>query len=354
MVGERYMQNRRWVVKVNRQAIICFFLLLLLTLLVGANTNNPDLHNYIYNYSRKTTVVEGSFVFLFVNNLFYRNGITFQVFRLCLYAIGYIILGIAAKRLVGDKPILYIFYAIAFMMIDGTQTYNFMGMCLFLLGVSYLIVDDSRWKYVLCVVLASGFHIVFLFYLPFIFIYRRTDRKQLLKLYLIVLGVVIFISTVAGVSVLATVIQRILSATGLDTYQSFIQSRTRYGHLYPMMTHLVCCVFGYYYYSKAQSEQLSNEKLYRVILLLLLYGIFAFPFFRFQLTLGRITRNLELLTFIAGINYISEVYSNNKKVNNYIVLFGLALFLGYFIVYSSYMDTIVRPFFEFNWIFRGN
>ena len=137
------MQNRRWVVKVNRQAIICFFLLLLLTLLVGANTNNPDLHNYIYNYSRRTTVVEGSFAFSFVNNLFYRNGITFQVFRLCLYAIGYIILGIAAKRLVGDKPILYIFYAIAFMMIDGTQTYNFMGMCLLLLGVSFLIVENT-------------------------------------------------------------------------------------------------------------------------------------------------------------------------------------------------------------------
>ena len=348
------MQRRSLIVKVNRDAILCFLILLLITLLVGANSNNPDLHNYIYNYSRRTTVLEGSFAFSFVNNLFYRNGITFQIFRLFLYAFGYIVLGFALRKLIGNKPIIYIFYAIAFMMIDCTQTYNFVGMCLFMLGVSYLIVDDSRWKFILCVVLASGFHVVFLFYLPFIFIYSRTDRKQLLKLYLIVLGIVIFISLFAGVSGLATVIQRLLSATGLDTYQSFIQTRTRYGHLYPMMTHLVCCLFGYYYYKKTPEESVESKNIYRIIFLLLLYGIFAFPFFHFQLTLGRLTRNLELLTFVAGIIYSHEVTNYNRKAINYFMLFALAIFLGYFIVYSSYMDTIVHPFFEYNWIFRGN
>lgn len=347
------MRDRRLVLKVNRWAIYSFFCLTFLIILVGANTSNPDLHNYIYNYSRRTTVVEGSFVFSFINNLFYHGGITFQVFRLFLYALGYIVLHQANKRLTGGNPLVYVFYAIAFMMIDGTQTYNFMGMVVFLLGVSFLITDDSRIKYIICIIIASGFHVVFLFYLPFIFIYSKTDRKQLLKLYLIVLGIVVLISIVAGVSGLASIIQRVLSIAGLDTYQSFIQARTRYGHLYPMMTHLVCCAVGYLFYKRAELEHLPNN-IYRVIFLLLLYGIFAFPFFRFQLTLGRLTRNLEILTFIAGLQYAQNTTSKNRKRNAYIIMFALALFLGYFIVYSSYMDTIVHPFFENNWILRGN
>ena len=119
-----------------------------------------------------------------------------------------------------------------------------------------------------------------------------------------------------------------------------------------MMTHLVCCAFGYYYYRKAQNENLKNEKLYRAIFLLLLYGAFAFPFFRFQLTFGRLTRNMALFTFVSGVSYISETNGKNQKTNNLILLFALAIFLGYFIVYSSYMESIVHPFFEYNWVFR--
>ena len=120
------------------------------------------------------------------------------------------------------------------------------------------------------------------------------------------------------------------------------------------MTHLVCCAVGYLFYKRAELEHLPNNNIYRVIFLLLLYGIFAFPFFRFQLTLGRLTRNLEILTFIAGLQYAQNTTSKNRKRNAYIIMFALALFLGYFIVYSSYMDTIVHPFFENNWILRGN
>ena len=213
------MQSQKWVVKVNRQALLCILFLVVIILLVGANTNNPDLHNYIYNYSRRTTVVEGSFVFSFIKN-------PFEVFRLCLYAIGYIILGVSLKRLIGNRPIVYLFYAIALMMIDSTQTNNFMGMSLFFLGVSFLIIDDSCWKYILCVVLASGFQIAFWFYIPFVFIYSQIARKELLKPYLIVIAFVIFVSAVADVSGLASIIQRVLTAIGLDTYQSFIQART--------------------------------------------------------------------------------------------------------------------------------
>lgn len=347
------MYNNRLTVKLSKAKIGNFLLFVLIVLLVGANSQNPDLHNYIYNYSRRTTVVEGSFAFSFINNLFYNNGISFEVFRLVIYLVGYLILAYANRKLTANHPFVYLAYAISFMMIDSTQTYNFLGMCLFYLGIAYLICDDNKWKYVLCIVLASGFHVVFLFYLPFIFIYSKTDRKQLLKVYLIVLGIVVAISIVAGVSGLATIIQRVLTVTGLDTYQNFIQARTRYGHLYPMMTHLVCCAFGVYYYLKAERECLANQKIYRLSMLLLLYGVFAFPFFRFQLTLGRLTRNLELLTFITGVNYAKEMTNKHRRTNVFLCLLGLSIFLGYFIVYSSYMDTIVEPFFEYNWILRG-
>lgn len=349
---EKVSDRKLLTLRVNTKDIVSFVFLVVLIILMGGNSQNPDIRNYIWGYTQTGYVVEGSYLYTLLKNLFVRMGFSFEVFRLFLYTVGLLNIRYACKKLGANTAITYICYGIALMMIDATQTYNFIGMSLLLVGTSYLISDESfnRTKFVIAILLASGFHMVFLFYIPFIFIYRRTDSKQLLKVYVFTTVIVFLLSTVANVSGLAGIIQRVLNFTGLNAYQSYLGARTRFGHYYPMFVHLISCVYSFYFYKTAEKYGLKCREICRIILLLNLYGIFAFPLFRFQLTLARLTRNLEMFTFISGIALIKEQPNKNFRV----ILIGALLFLagvmGYFTVYSSYQEAIVQPFWKYNWI----
>ena len=322
---------------------------------MGGNTQNPDIINYIRGYNTTGYVVEWNYLYSLLKNYSVKAGVSFEVFRLFLYLVGLLNIRYACKKIGASSAITYILYGIALMMIDATQTYNFMGMSLLLVGVAHLITDEShnRTKYVIAILLASGFHVVFLFYIPFIFIYRKTDSKQLFKLYILTVAIVFLLSTVASVSGLAGIIQRVLTITGLNTYQSYLGARTRYGHFYPMLMHLISCVYSFYFYKKAEKNDFKCKEFCRILLLLNLYGIFAFPLFRFQLTIARLTRNLEMITFISGVLFIKEQSNKNTRILLVVALLVLAGIMGYFTVYSDYQEAIVQPFWNYNWIVGG-
>lgn len=345
------MNRARLRVTITKRQLLNFFVLLLFIILAGGNTANPDIGNYKYGYRLMNTISEGSWFYYYLRNLFVGAGISFEYFRLFLYAMGFCVLSIANKKLTNGSTFTYIFYGISLLLIDSTQTYNFVGLCFLYLAVAYLIsgVKRSRLLFVLLLVVASGFHIVFLFYIPFVFFYNRTDTKQLTKLYIWVMAIVLLVSTVVSLTGLASLMTRVFDFTGLSSYQGYLVSRTRYGHFYPMMTHLVCCLFTYVFYKKATNAEKQGGDMERICFLLCLYGIFAFPFFRFQLSFGRLTRNLALLPCISGI-YFSTRGNILVRRNIVIVLLLLACFLGYFSTYSSYMEQIVVPFFHNNWI----
>ena len=349
---ESARSRRMLSLKISTRDILPFVLLIALIVLMGGNSQNPDINNYIKGFYTTGYVVEGGYLYTLLKDVFARANISFEVFRLILYIVGLINIRYACKKMGAHTAITYICYGIALMMIDATQTYNFFGMSLLLVGVAHLITDEShnRIKYIIAILLASGFHIVFLFYIPFIFIYRRTDSKQLLKVYIFTTLIVFLLSTVASVSGLAGIIQRVLTVTGLNIYQSYLSARTRYGHYYPMLVHMISCAYSFYFFREAEKNEFGCKELCRIILLLNLYGIFAFPLFRFQLTIARLTRNLEVLTFVSGIVFIKEHRSKNTRVLLIIALLILAGIMGYFTVYSNYQDTIVQPFWKHNWI----
>ena len=346
-------RNRRLLtLKVSTKEILPFVILIALIILMGGNTQNPDIGNYIWSYKITGSVIEESVIYTLLKDVFVHAGFSFEIYRLFLYTVGLFNIRYACKKMGASTVVTYICYGIALMMIDATQTYNFFGMSLLLVGVAHLIKDKSRnrTKYVIAILLASGFHMVFLFYIPFIFIYRKTDSKQLLKVYIFTTAIVFLFSTVASVSGLAGEIQRVLTIVGLNSYQSYLSARTRYGHYYPMLIHLVSCAYSFYFYRKAEKEELSCKETCRIILLLNLYGIFAFPLFRFQLTIARLTRNLEVLTFVSGVVFIKEQSNKTVRILIIFALLVLAGVMGYVSVYSDYQETIVDPFWKFNWI----
>ena len=340
--------------QIELSSLISVLILVCIIVLTGGNGQNPDLRNYIENY-QNVAVIKESIIYTILVRVCTLRGISYRWFRMMIYALGYCTLWKASKRFGCNRVIFYLSYAISLMMIDSTQTYNFMGMVFLFNAVSHLVYDEKRNRtvYVFWVLIAAGFHIVFLFYIPFVFIYQINDRNLLLKVFKTVIFIMVVLSTVVSVSGLTSVLKGVLSIAGMDDYQSYLLSRTRYGHFFPIIEHLVCCIFTYYIYQKAARQDLPSRRIIRILFLLNLFGIIAFPLFRYQLTIARFTRNLELVTFASSAIFIRE--NRNKYAGLYVAIgmLTIAVVLGYFAVFAEYKDVIVVPFWKENWLLGG-
>ena len=191
----------------TRSDLLCLLMIVLFVVLAGGNTVNPDIKNYelVYKYGTSYFSSQGAWLYSWLQNVFIQLGASFRIFRLFVYFMGFVVLNSANKRLTDGSPFFWVFYAVALLLMDSTQTYNYMGMCFLVLGIALLIKAEkgNRFLFVVCLVIASGFHAIFVLYIPFVFIYSITDSKQLTKLYCAVMIVVlkfVRIGLVSGLS----------------------------------------------------------------------------------------------------------------------------------------------------------
>lgn len=343
-----------WILRISYSSLLVLPIWLLIWVLMGGNSENPDIKNYIYDYSvlTKEWIRNGEVGYQRLKILAHSVGFSYQYFRLFLYALGLIFLRKGLKQFNTDRPMVYLCYAIALMIIDTTQTYNFVGMSLLVLATSYLTSDSafSRIKFAICVLLATTFHKAFLFYLPIVFFYNQKLDNRRIKRYFYIFFIFFIISLLPVSDFMGRYLTQLLSVLKLTEYSSYLESRTRWGHLYPIVLHIISTIFVYVLYKLSIIRELKSQQFLRLILIIYLYAFLAFPLFRFQLSLARLTRNLQVLSFVAGIRYVFERRNLNSTIIVYGFLLVIAALMGYFNVYSDYMDTIVRPFIEKNWI----
>lgn len=324
---------------------------------MGGNSNNPDISNYIYSYSMTgfDRHSDGAFGYEVMKNFAQSLGISFRNFRLILYLLGLTNFYIFLKKLNVSNLMMILCYSLSLMMIDSTQTYNFIGMTFLLLAISYLITDNKFGKlnFFICLIGATSFHSVFILYLPLLFFYDRIIDNEKMKFYLFFFSFFIIISLLPIADFIGSSLSKLLPILQLSSYLSYLNSRTNFGHLYPISIHLLSTSFVYFLYRLSVVQGLKCQEMLRKILFIHVYAFVFFPLFKFQLTLGRLTRNIEILTFVSGLVYSLE----KKNINTTFVVYGalifLALLMGYNSVYSDYYYSIVKPFIESNWILYG-
>ena len=333
----------------NNIIFVVFFVVLIF--MVGGNSVNPDIDNYIRNYYSEAQLTEGAFLYYFLRAIFISLNVEFKTFRLFLYSVGYIILFFAILRITSKKGYALLMYSIFLMMIDSTQTYNFLGMCFLVLGFSFLIKPkrNGAIEYCICILLATGFHIIFLLYLPFVmFTFTKNKTRQLIHWRYIAMALCLLVPFV-NINFIQNIGEKILDYFNLSNYNHYFESRTNYGHFIPILIHIVTTCFFSYLFSKARKNQYNCLNTIRLIFLFNLFGFCFFILFRFQLSLTRLIRNIYAVNIIGICVMIQE--AKNTKLRRTIIFLSLllAMLYGYYFVYSQYFDTIVKPFFENNY-----
>ena len=340
------------ILRINLDNILSLLLTICMSILAGANTSNPDLLNYINSYNNPT-MGDGAYLnyaMIVVSN---RIGLSFSSFRMIQYVLGFCVLHNAIRRIANNTRFVLVYYCFVLLLMDSTQTMNFMGMCFFYLGLSFYFKNKkyTQLKFFLCIFIASGFHTVFLFYslLPFFISFAQVRATK--ELVMLCAGVITGFSLLVSQSTLSNFVQFILDNLNMEYYLGYLNSKTRFGHLIPILLHIICTFTCYLLYRRAVSLNLRNNAALWILCLVELYGFFSFPLFRFQSTLSRITRNLALVPALAYCTFTEAGKYSAKWYKLWIML--LSLILGVMNTYYNYWNDIVIPFFKNNWFLFG-
>lgn len=343
-------QKKVRLFNLNFDDVITFFLLVLFSILAGCNTLNPDIANYIRMFE-SPNFAEGAYTD-FVITIFAKSlGFSFAYFRLFQYVLGYCVLFNAIHRICTKRTFVLCNYFIILIMMDSTQTLNFLGMCFFFLALSFICQQRkySVIKYYICIIIAGGFHLIFFFYSLFpIFLYF-CKRKVGRELFLLCACIFACLSIFLNQSLLQHVFLSFLDFLDMEFYSDYLMSQTRFGHFIPISLHCMCLLLCFYMSKKnIEKSVLPSSTIIWVMCMLSIYAVFSFPLFRFQSSLNRITRNICLLPFICYT--LCDFKSHSRRVLLHIALVSLAFLHGFFYTYSNYWYSIVIPFFSSNWL----
>lgn len=343
-----------------------FLFVILLCVLMGANTQNPDIENYISGFN--TERIGPDFGYSILVHFFYFMGFDYESFRLIISVFGILLIHQTVKKFIINKSAFYLLYFIYPFMIDIVQIRNFLVMSILIYAVPCLLTQKYRdyIKFVVYILIASTIQLTAIIYLPIVFLAKA--KKNMLIRSILFFNILGFIIIVANKDLFILITNQITFMLGeydnRITKYGFIQ--TNYGFLLPwavQLTNFFLVTWARKIYSKRlRNEDRSligegNKKFpnkdesikEKYILLIYWINVYAFlflPFYVFQMTFSRFIRNiipLNLMVFLIA----------KKRNNNY--LFGI-IYLSYHIfilcsyLYWVYPNIDINDFFEYNWL----
>ena len=344
---------------------IIFLILVVVAIFLGGNSANPDYATYQYTYLHGR-VHKIEIIYTLLIDIGNYLGFSFQVFRLELYCIALLLLYIAVSRVEKKTTFFWVLYIVFPMMLDGTQTRNFLAMVIVLNAVAFL-VDRNKGniiKFCVLIAFATGFQALSLLFILLLLIPYVENSKILRR---IIITVIVFSIILAlNRSALSSVINSISLLYGdVDsriTKYGVIQ--TRYGFLLSWMIHMIIFGLSAYIRKKIHAEEGRDEnrvKLIEFAYWLSIISFLYFPFYVLVSTFDRIYRTVlvfEYALWTAALQN-SDVSIHGKKfvirldyalISIAIIAFSIGLFTAN--INSLYHETIVQTFFHDNWILQ--
>lgn len=349
----------------QKDAAIVFIVIAFLAILLGGNTSNPDYdtYHYTYLYGRENSI---EIFYTFFISLGKRLGFSFEVFRFEIYCLALLLLYIAITRFSKMTLPFWVLYFIFPMILDGTQTRNFLAMVIVINAIVYLF-DRNKTnivKFCALIVIAAGFQALSLLYLLLLLIPYLEESKYLKRTIIAVLIISVLIAL--NKTVLSSMIQFLISLIGdIDPrIEKYGVVRTRYGFLFSWLIHVIIWGFSAYLRKKVLVEDKEDENKVKLIEFgywLSIVSILYFPFYVLVSTFDRIYRTIIIVeyaiwTFVIQKKPVKRVTTKvSVRVDTVLIFitvisFSLLLFFGN--IDSLYHETMVVPFFEDNWIIQ--
>ena len=353
--------------------LLLSLMIVLIWVLMGANTQNPDIYAYQLSYSN-SNLVSLEIGYRGLEKIASFLSMDYLTFRMIISALGILLIHQTVKRLTNNRTAFYLLYFIYPFLLDVVQTRNFLAMSIFIFAVPYLLSDKKRdlIKYILFIIIASSIQITAIVYLPIVLFIRK--RKSILFKILIIEGIVFLILISLNQSALDILSQILINTIGSYSVRlaKYAYRQTSFGFLlfwFMQFTNFLLVYwanqnFKFTNNNRASSERTVNsiknnalevnnfqQKYVVLILWINAYAFLFLPFYVFQSTFSRFMRNIVPLNLLAYVVTGQNLPPKSvKKLLFTITYIGYNLFLFYMDVYILYSESIVKAIFRYNWL----
>lgn len=308
-----------------KSKILTLFNITFLWIFLGWNDGGSDFNTYriIYYsiYSKKENIRGISdFIYKYLNYSAVQLGLDFNQFLIIINLLFIIIFVLAIKRFTDNINIVLGLFCIFPLTESIIQKRNYFAMVLIIYALSYLLQrsSDTKWrfKYVLLIVLAFGFHSISLFYLVFLFIDKFPSKLSLKNFLRLFLGSIIIFILFKNFSP---------SYFKLQEYSLSIFSKTSIKTLlYFCSMQLLSLFLIDYFLKKREDDKILTIKKINIIVIIFI------PLYFFDVTFFRIFRNLIVLYYISfAILYKRSAIQQTRYVLSYLCLICLMLLWAY-------------------------
>lgn len=365
MLGQKLEKNKSNICKMD------VFLIVLFSVLIGANSGTHDYNSYFYSYEGITSPAFET-GYKWIENFFGTIGFSFDVFKLVVFAFSIFSISIIAKKYHANLLFVFILYFLYPLPLDAAAIRSTLAKSVFYLSFLLLDIKGKSLNVFLLVgllLLSSLFHVSMLIYVIPVVVFllynsNSTKGKLLLKL-LAVLTIIIGTVSAFYRPFLYALITILTNSSLFENEKSiYLVILGNWGFIF---YGIIQTVYLYVLYLvRLQLVELSStsvidkseyKAVYSFVTALLVFGITLLallPIYRMNSNYFRFFRNLIPMIYVA----VSYVLNKRNSVNNnrtYTILFctiSTTMFVFAVDVLSE-KKILWDTLFSNNWIFNN-
>ena len=222
------------IYKKELRMIVMILFVLCMNILMAGNIFNLDYNGYEYFYNN--AIDYGEILYQNLTQIFYSFGFSYQEFKsissvLFLLWLAYLLYKMAPKNVRLLTMCLYVVFPFFY---DVIVVRNFMGSVLLLQGIYYLVSNHKHrvLLFLLFVLLACGFHSIFVLYIPFALIPSIiSNRKIRICLHFFIIVMAILAATDGALPIVIYILSYV-DFMKIARFMLYINNRSDWGILF--------------------------------------------------------------------------------------------------------------------------
>ena len=330
--------------------IFNYIFIILLAVLCGGNNNNPDYLADEMLYYNTSEINEGAWLEYLIISIFNNLEVSFELYRLVVYFVGYYLIFKALRMYIRDTLTFSLLYMLFPMMMDATQTTNFMSMAMVFYGLCSYSKSYNEKEYIFYILLAGGYHFIAYIYLPFVFCINK-DTNTLKNNIVGIICISLLFSLL-----LFPVLLPVLKILSIYTQNWFggriaryvLNEQTNLGHYYYYSLHIITIFLSNYIHKLVIKENVENNNNINGFMKLAVrfntFLLIYFPFLHFNATAFRIWRICIILVYLMTTIVLNYKYKSSTKTKCFILTVIYAISYMYLLLINGYMENIVSTF----------